>query len=94
MLVATHIREKTGKDTRITILGHIQRGGSPSAVDRLLGTQFGATATELLLAGETEKMVGWNKSEITVSTMDESIASGNKVDLSLLELADLLATTY
>lgn len=94
MRVATYIREKTGKDTRITILGHIQRGGSPSAVDRLLGTQFGATAAELLLAGETGKMVGWNKSQITVSTMDESIASGNKIDLSLLELADLLATTY
>ena len=94
MTVGNYLREKTGKDTRITILGHIQRGGSPSGVDRILGTRFGAKSVDLLLDGETEKMVGWNKNELTVSPMDESIAAGNRIDLNLLALADLLATTY
>lgn len=92
--VGTYIHEQTGKDTRITILGHIQRGGSPSAVDRILGTRFGAKAVELLLDGETEKMVGWVQNRITVSPLDLAIESRNDIDLSLLKLADVLATTW
>ncbi|HBK68128.1 MAG TPA: 6-phosphofructokinase [Firmicutes bacterium] len=89
--VGTYINEQTGRDTRITILGHIQRGGSPSALDRTLGTRFGAKATELLLAGETNKMVGWVRNEIKVSTMDEAIANKNQVDPTLYQLTEILA---
>lgn len=90
--VGTYVKQKTGKDTRITILGHIQRGGSPSALDRTLGTRFGATATKLLLDGETQKMVGWVKSEIKISTMDEAMSAKNRIDLELYKLAEILAS--
>jgi len=91
--VGNYVHEKTGKDTRITILGHLQRGGSPSATDRILGTRFGAKAVEELLAGATEKMIGWNKNMITVSPLRDALGGRNQVDLSLLDLADILAVT-
>lgn len=56
--VAKRITQKTGFETRVTVLGHIQRGGSPSADDRVLATQLGAKAVELLISGEADKMVG------------------------------------
>lgn len=56
--VARQIMEATGLETRVTVLGHIQRGGSPTAQDRVLAGRFGARAVELLLSGETGKMVG------------------------------------
>lgn len=91
--VGSYVLEKTGKDTRITILGHLQRGGSPSATDRILGTRFGAKAVEELLAGSSEKMIGWNKNSLTVSPLQEVLDGSNQVDLGLLELADILAVT-
>jgi 6-phosphofructokinase 1 len=56
--IAKRIGQKTGFETRITVLGHIQRGGSPSADDRVLATQLGVRAVELLIAGKKDKMVG------------------------------------
>jgi len=56
--IAGKITRKTGLETRVTVLGHIQRGGSPSADDRVLATQLGAKAVESLIAGKTDKMVG------------------------------------
>jgi 6-phosphofructokinase 1 len=56
--VAGKITRKTGLETRVTVLGHIQRGGSPSADDRILATQLGAKAVELLSSGQKDKMVG------------------------------------
>lgn len=90
--VGTYINLTTRKDTRITMLGHIQRGGSPSALDRTLGTRFGAAAIDLLVGGETNKMVGWVKNEIKVSTMDEAIAHKNQIDPKLYQLVEMLAS--
>ena len=91
--VATYINLKVKKDTRVTILGHIQRGGSPSALDRTLGTQFGAKAVELLLAGEKGKMVGWVDHGIKVSLMEEAIARKKQIDPKLYHLIEVLAST-
>lgn len=91
--VGNYVLEKTGKDTRITILGHLQRGGSPSATDRILGTRFGAKAVEQLLSGATEQMLAWIKNEIIVLPLRDGIAKRNQLDLTLLALADLLAIT-
>lgn len=93
-MVGNYIHIRTGKDTRITILGHIQRGGSPSALDRILATRFGAKAVELLLEGQSGKMVGWVQNTIRVESLEKAIESKNAIDLSLLELADILATTH
>lgn len=85
------IQEKTKKDTRITILGHIQRGGSPTALDRLIATLSGAKAVELLRDGETEKMIGYVDGKIQVFSMDESIATKKPIDQDMLKLANILA---
>lgn len=91
--VATYINLKVKKDTRVTILGHIQRGGSPSALDRTLGTRFGAKAVELLLAGENGKMVGWVNHEIKVSPMAEAILRKKQIDPKLYQLIETLASS-
>jgi len=56
--VAKKITKKTRLETRVTVLGHVQRGGSPSADDRVLATQLGAGAVQLLSGGQTDKMAG------------------------------------
>ena len=56
--IAEKIKHCIGFETRIMVLGHYQRGGSPSAFDRMLGARFGVAAVEALLAGDGGKMVG------------------------------------
>ena len=85
------IQEKTKKDTRITILGHIQRGGSPTALDRTIATLSGAKAVDLLMAGETEKMIGYVEGKIQYFSMDESIATKKPLNQDMLDLANILA---
>ncbi len=55
--IAPHLEQLTGFETRVTVLGHLQRGGTPSAYDRVLGTRFGVAATDMAIAGETGVMV-------------------------------------
>jgi ATP-dependent phosphofructokinase / diphosphate-dependent phosphofructokinase len=58
--VAAALEEMTGKETRTVVLGHLQRGGSPTAFDRVLATRFGGKAVELLKRGETDRMVAFD----------------------------------
>ena len=60
--IADAIVEKTGLETRITVLGHIQRGGSPTALDRIMAAQLGSYAVEVIKQGETDKCVHLNNS--------------------------------
>jgi 6-phosphofructokinase 1 len=83
--------EKFGFDLRVTILGHVQRGGVPSASDRLLATQLGAAAVEFLEEGKTGALAGINKGEITATPLSEVIIGKKPLDLRLLELARVLA---
>ncbi|SCZ05371.1 6-phosphofructokinase [Alkaliphilus peptidifermentans] len=64
MEISKEIEEKTGIETRVTILGHIQRGGSPTAFDRILASKMGARAVELLLEGKKNRALGINGLEI------------------------------
>lgn len=90
-IVGNYIRKQTGCDTRITVLGHIQRGGTPTFFDRKLGTLMGAQAVDLLLDGETEKMVGFTKNQIQVFDINTAIKSKKTIDYSELELAHIMA---
>lgn len=90
-IVGNYIRKQTGCDTRITILGHIQRGGTPTFFDRKLGTLMGAQAVELLLDGETEKMVGFAKNQIEIFDINTAIRTKKTIDYSELELAHIMA---
>ncbi len=89
--VGRYVGEKTGCETRVTVLGHIQRGGMPTYFDRKIATLMGAKAVDLILAGESEKMVGYVKDQIVVSDMDSAINTKRKVDPALLELINILS---
>lgn len=80
------IREKTGFETRVTVLGHIQRGGSPSAFDRMLGSQMGAKAVDLLLAGEVGVMVGCQHNQMVAVPFDQALSQPHRLPLDLYEL--------
>jgi 6-phosphofructokinase 1 len=84
-------RERLGFDLRLTILGHIQRGGVPGLFDRLLATRFGAAATECLAKGRHGVLVGLSKGEIITTPLNEVSSARKKLDLSLLDLARVLA---
>ncbi len=63
--VARGLETRTGIDTRCTVLGHVQRGGSPVAFDRILGSAFGARAVSVLAGGGTRRMVAWRGGRVT-----------------------------
>ncbi len=90
-IVGDYIRNHTGCDTRITVLGHIQRGGMPTFFDRQLGTLMGAKAVDLLLKGATEKMVGFTGNRIQVFDINNAIKTKKTIDYSELELAHVMA---
>ena len=90
-IVGNYIRNQTGCDTRIIVLGHIQRGGTPSFFDRKLGTLMGAKAVELLLNGDSEKMVGFTGNEIQVFDINTAIKTKKTIDYSELQLAHIMA---
>ncbi len=82
--------ERLGFELRTTILGHVQRGGTPGAYDRLLAIRLAAAATDYLARGEHGVLIGWERGQ-TVATPLAQVASGAKpLDLSLLKLAKVL----
>ncbi len=83
-------RDDLGFDVRVTVLGHVQRGGRPSAFDRLLATRMGAYATDRLLAGETGKMVALRGSKLESYPLEDAVAQLRPLDLRLLELSDVM----
>ncbi|MEW6229398.1 MAG: 6-phosphofructokinase [Bacillota bacterium] len=85
------VQERTGLQTRVTVLGYIQRGGAPTARDRLLATMFGCKAVEVLMEGQAAKVVGIVGEDLKVFDIDEVAATRKKVDLSLYRLATLLS---
>ncbi len=90
--VAATITQVTGLDTRLTVLGHIQRGGVPTARDRALATRMGHRAAELLLEGKTNLQVGvGDRDEIIAVPLEQVLAGGRMPDVSLLDVVDITA---
>lgn len=89
--IATQIKEKTGFETRVTVLGHIQRGGSPTALDRVLASRLGAEAVDLLLKKKSGYMVGIKNNKIISLEIEEALLQKHEVDLTLYQLASILA---
>jgi 6-phosphofructokinase 1 len=81
--IGDHVRKRveamTGKEARCVVLGHLQRGGSPNAFDRMLGTNFGACAVRALASGETGKMVALQAGTITTVPLSEACANTKTV---------------
>ncbi len=89
--IADQIKDRIGFETRIMVLGHYQRGGSPSTFDRLLAARFGVTAVETLLQGESGKMLGLSCGAIIQTDLEEvTQGSSRKIDDTLLKLAATL----
>lgn len=86
-VLADEIEKRTGFETRATILGHIQRGGSPSAYDRVLATRFGVFAAELVHKKEFGKMAALKGKDIVAVSLEEGVGQLKTVDLKLLDVA-------
>ena len=84
-------RQRLGFELRATILGHVQRGGTPGAADRLLATRLGAAAVQKLAQGEHGVLVGIGGGEIVTTPLAEVVANRKPLDLSLFELAKVLS---
>lgn len=83
-------QDRLGFSVRATQLGHVQRGGDPSAFDRILASRLGAAAVEALIRGDYGVLTGLIKSEIVTTPLSEVIANTKKLDPKLIELAKLL----
>ncbi len=82
--------QELGFGVRTSILGYIQRGGSPTAFDRLLGTRLGATAAEQLVRGNQGKMVGLIGNQVVATDLEKVVTGRKEVDLALYKLAQML----
>ncbi|AWR88160.1 MULTISPECIES: 6-phosphofructokinase [Meiothermus] len=91
MLYAQENQKRIGFDLRVTILGHVQRGGMPGAFDRLLATRLGVGAVERLAGGEHGVLMGLIRGEILATPLDEAAGRKKPLDLGLLEMARVLA---
>jgi len=89
--VAESIGKQTGYEVRVSILGHLQRGGSPTAFDRVLASRLGAAAVEVLVGGGSGKMVGLISNDVKVSDIDLAWRMKKEIDLRLLKLLDILS---
>ncbi len=89
--LAQRVEEVTGIETRATILGHIQRGGSPSSFDRMLASRMGVRAVEVLLEGKTSRVIGIRENRITDDDIDEALAMPREFDDKLFEIAQMLS---
>lgn len=86
-LLAREIEKLTGYETRVSVLGHIQRGGSPTAFDRVLGTRFGVKAVELVKAKKFGHMVSLRGNKIVDVPLEEAVTKLKTVDPELYEIA-------
>ena len=83
------IERRTGFESRMTILGHVQRGGTPTAYDRVLATRFGVAAIDAASAGRFGQMVALRGTDIVVVSLDEALAEPKLLDPRLYETAEV-----
>ncbi len=88
-VLGKQIEERTGFETRVTVLGHIQRGGSPTAFDRVLGTRFGVKAVELVLDGTFGVMVSLQGNQITAVPIEQGTGRLKTVDQDLYRIGKI-----
>jgi 6-phosphofructokinase 1 len=88
--IAQEVKDRVGLESRVCILGHVQRGGSPTARDRVLATRLGVAAVRALRDGKTGYMVGEVRGEIAYTPLAETWEKKKPLDAGLQELARLL----
>lgn len=91
MEIGDYLAEHTGLEVRVTVLGHIQRGGAPTARDRVLASRLGAAAVELLQANVSGKMVGTRNGSVQAVDFDTVFTTPRQPDANLFQLANILS---
>jgi 6-phosphofructokinase 1 len=90
--IAQKVKEKIKHyDTKVTVLGHVQRGGSPTCFDRVLASRLGVAAVEALLGGESRKMAGLINNKVVLTPFKDATTQDFQLDKSLLKIAEILA---
>lgn len=89
--IAKKIRQRTDYQIRVSILGHQQRGGAPTAFDRILASQLGAGAVEALLKGAKNKVIGRVNGKLALSSLDVAWEKAPKLNRGLVQLAEILS---
>ncbi len=79
-------------DVRVSVLGHMQRGGSPSCFDRVLASRLGVKAVEILLDNKTNLMVGLKNNIVITTDLEEAIKGGHSINKELLKVSDIMST--
>jgi 6-phosphofructokinase 1 len=88
--LADYIRENLDEyEVKVTVLGHIQRGGTPSCYDRVLASRLGVGAVDALLRGEKDVMIGVSHSKLVSVSFTDAIKGDNEIDLDLIRVADI-----
>jgi len=78
-------------DVRVSVLGHMQRGGSPSCFDRVLASRMGVKAVELLLDNQTNKMVGVQNNELVAVDLENAVKEHHKISKEILRISDIMS---
>lgn len=78
-------------DVRVSVLGHMQRGGTPSCFDRVLASRLGVKAVETLLEGKTNLMVGLLQDKVALTPLDQAIKGQSRVDAELVKVSDIIS---
>lgn len=79
-------------DIRVSVLGHMQRGGSPSCFDRVLASRLGVKAVESLLEGKSNYMVGLGNDKVILTPLEQAIKGNSEIDRELLRVSDIMST--
>jgi 6-phosphofructokinase 1 len=79
-------------DVRVSVLGHMQRGGSPSCFDRVLASRLGVKAVETLLDGKSNYMVGLYQDKITLTPLEQAIKGQSEIDMELVKVSDIVSS--
>jgi 6-phosphofructokinase 1 len=79
-------------EVRVSVLGHMQRGGSPSCFDRVLASRLGVRSVELLLENKSNLMLGLKNNEVITTEIKEAIKGGHTIDQELLRVSDIMST--
>ena len=79
-------------DVRVSVLGHMQRGGSPSCFDRVLASRLGVKAVEIFIDNKTNLMVGLKNNKVITTDLEEAITGGHSINNELLRVSDIMST--
>ena len=90
--IASHIEKNMPEyEVRVSVMGHMQRGGSPSCFDRVLASRMGVYAVEKLLSGESNSMIGIINNEMTLCPLEKAIKGKSEINKNLIRVSDILS---